>query len=285
MFCPKTCHRKVFNKFNFNKKMIDTFLKEAIAYAAGKPAENIMDILSVKKYVNEFVIAKKLHLTINQTRNILYKLSDSGLVSSTRKKDKKKGWYTYFWKIEALKSLEFLSQILLKQIEQINHQINSRESKQFYICERCNIELAEEKALLHNFICNECGEVFKIKDNSKLLKDFKRNLEKTKNKLSLVNKEIEKEKEKTEKQRFKENKKLDKEKAEETRKKRAANKRIKDSHLFSEDVKLNKLKNKKAVSKKPKKNKFSKHKRNRPSVIGLKNKFAKIKKNKSKKRR
>ena len=76
--------------------MIDTFLKEIIDYSAGKLAENITIILSTKKYVNEFLIAKKIGLTINQTRNILYKLSDSGLVSSIRKKDKKKGWFTYF---------------------------------------------------------------------------------------------------------------------------------------------------------------------------------------------
>ena len=253
LFCPKICHRKVFNKFNFNKKMIDTFLKEVIAYTAGKLAENITEILSTKKYVNEFLIAKKIGLTINQTRNILYKLSDSGLVSSIRKKDKKKGWYTYFWKIEALKSLEFLSQVLLKQIEQINHQINSRESKQFYICGRCNLELAEEKALLCNFICNECGEVFKIKDNSKLLKDLKRNLEKTKNKLSLVNTEIEKEKEKIEKQKAKENKKLDKEKAKETRKKGLARKKL------AKKKKKHKIKR----NRKPKKNKSAKKKKNK----------------------
>jgi len=175
------------------------------------------------------------------------------LVSSIRKKDKKKGWFTYFWKIEALKSLEFLSQVLLKQIEQINYQINSRESKQFYICERCNLELAEEKALLCNFICNECGEVFKIKDNSKLLRDFKRNLEKIKNKLSLVNKEIEKEKEKIEKQKFKENKKLDEEKAEETRKKREAKKK-----LAKKDLKNKKPQKSKSVNHKGKKIKAKK---------------------------
>ena len=233
--------------------MIDTFLKEIIDYSAGKLAENITIILSTKKYVNEFLIAKKIGLTINQTRNILYKLSDSGLVSSIRKKDKKKGWFTYFWKIEALKSLEFLSQVLLKQIEQINYQINSRESKQFYICERCNLELAEEKALLCNFICNECGEVFKIKDNSKLLRDFKRNLEKIKNKLSLINKEIEKEKEKIEKQKFKENKKLDEEKAEETRKKREAKKK-----LAKKDLKNKKPQKSKSVNHKGKKIKAKK---------------------------
>ena len=50
----------------------------------------VSDIIS-NKHVNEFIIAKKLDLTINQTRNVLYKLADEGLVSSIRKKDKKKG--------------------------------------------------------------------------------------------------------------------------------------------------------------------------------------------------
>ena len=108
-----------------------------MAIVVGKQTEEIVDLLDSKKYINEFVLAKKLDLTINQTRNILYKISDYGLVSSIRKKDKRKGWYTYFWKIEALKSLEFLKVNLNKKINQFNNQIKSREKKNFYICERC----------------------------------------------------------------------------------------------------------------------------------------------------
>lgn len=183
--------------------MLNEFLKEVIVSLAGKQAETIGDLLNTKKYVNEFIIAKKISLTINQTRNVLYKLSDYGLVSSVRKKDKRKGWYTYFWKIEVLKSLEFLNQSLLKQIEQLHVQIRSREFKQFYVCERCNIELNEESALLCNFTCNECGEVFTVKDNTKLLKDSNRELEKLEKKLILIKQEIEKEEEKERKQKHK----------------------------------------------------------------------------------
>ena len=94
--------------------MLKKFLKDTIEIIIGKQAEGIIDLLDGKKYVNEFIIAKKLGITINQTRNILYKISDQGLVSFIRKKDKKKGWYTYFWKLERLKSLEFLKNVLLK---------------------------------------------------------------------------------------------------------------------------------------------------------------------------
>ena len=134
--------------------MAQKFLNEVVVFIVGKSSEQIADVLNSKKHVNEFLIAKKMNLTINQVRNLLYKLADKGLVSSIRKKDKKKGWYTYFWKIEVLKSLEFLKEILKNKRDQILAQIKSRETKEFYICEKCNIEISEENALLKDFSCS-----------------------------------------------------------------------------------------------------------------------------------
>jgi transcription factor E len=179
------------------------FLEEVMVFVAGKPADQLVDLLSGKKNVNEFLIAKKLEITINQTRNLLYKLSDQGLVSSIRKKDKKKGWYTYFWTIENLKCLQFLKNELKRKLEQFNSQIKSRETKIFYICKKCNIELTEENALLKDFTCNECGEVFSLKDNTKLLKEMKKNKEKILRALEEVEEEIKKETEQEEKRKLK----------------------------------------------------------------------------------
>ncbi len=190
--------------------MLKNLLKEVISFVAGKQAEDIVDLLDTHKYINEFVIAKKLNLTINQARNILYKISDYGLVSSIRKKDKRKGWYTYFWKIEIMKSLEFLRENLLKKIENTEHQVKSRETKRFYVCPRCHIELSEENALINNFTCNECGSVLVLKDNSKLIRDLRKNKEKLEKDLMTVDEEISKEKEKDEKKRTKEMKKEEK---------------------------------------------------------------------------
>lgn len=184
--------------------MLKNLLKEVISLVAGKQAEDIINILDTQKYINEFVIAKKLNLTINQARNILYKISDHGLVSSIRKKDKRKGWYTYFWKIEILKSLEFLRENLLKKIENTEHQMKSRETKRFYVCPRCHIELNEENALINNFTCNECGSILVLKDNTKLIKDLRKNKERLEKDLGIVKEEILKEKEKEEKKRVKE---------------------------------------------------------------------------------
>ncbi len=187
--------------------MLEKFLREVVTIIVGKQAEEIANLLNSNKHVNEFLIAKKLGMTINQTRNILYKISDQGLVSSIRKKDKKKGWFTYFWKIEILKSLEFLREALIKRIDQINSQIKSREIKQFYVCELCNVEFTEENALLNDFTCSECGNVFSVKDNAPIIKELRKNLVKLKKDLEEVEIEIAKEKEKIEKERAKEIKK------------------------------------------------------------------------------
>ncbi len=223
--------------------MLKNLLKEVVSLVAGKQAEDIINILDTQKYINEFVIAKKLNLTINQARNILYKISDHGLVSSIRKKDKRKGWYTYFWKIEILKSLEFLNENLLKKIENTEHQIKSRETKRFYVCPRCHIELSEENALINNFTCNECGSILVLKDNTKLIRDLRKNKEKLERDLMVVREEISREKEKEGKKKAKE---MRREERKTKRKSKTKSKKIK-KHITK---KKKKIKRRKKASKK-----------------------------------
>ena len=242
--------------------MLKKFLKEVIVIIVGKQAEEIADLLENKNYVNEFLIAKKLNITINQTRNILYKLSEKGLVSSIRKKDKKKGWYTYFWRIEISKALEFLEEILKNKISQIDYQIKSRETKDFYVCEKCNIEFSEENALLHNFTCNECGGIFSLKDNQKVVKEFKKQKEKAAGELAFVKEELKNEREKEDKHRLKSIKKGENAKKKEAKKKREE--RAKNKKLEKKPGKKKKVKKKtkkKVKRKASKKHKRKKHKR------------------------
>ena len=233
-------------------------LKEVVTLIVGKQAEDIVDLLDTKKHVNEFIIAKKLDLTINQTRNILYKISDHGLVSYIRKKDKKKGWYTYFWKIEILKSLEFMKSNLLKKIDQLEYKIKSRETKRFYICERCNIELSEENALLYNFTCNECGDVLALKDNTKFIREMKKNLEKLKKDLVFLKEEIKKEIEKVEKIKLKERRKEEKSKIRKSpKRKKSVEKSVKKKKIIKTIKKRPIKKTTKRLKPKPKTRKKS----------------------------
>jgi len=183
-------NEKYLFKGGFEWLMQVKLLKDVVEDIAGKYAVEIVDLLYGKKNVNEFIIAKKLKLTINQVRNILYKLLGEGLVSFIRKKDKRRGWYTYFWTLDTEKTLIFLRKTLLKEINQLQHQLKSRQLKRFYVCKTCNVEISEENALLHDFTCPECDQVYALSDNKKILREINSKIEKLKRELITTDKEI-----------------------------------------------------------------------------------------------
>ena len=162
------------------------FLKSIVETLVNKQAVPIIDLLTGKENVNEFLIAKKLNLTINQTRNILYKLSDYGLVSFIRKKDKKKGWYIYFWTLNIYQSLNLLEQTLKKELEQLELQLKNRNEKRFYKCDTCSIEVTEETALLNDFVCSECEEVYKLSENTDIIKNLEAKIIRIKKEIEMV---------------------------------------------------------------------------------------------------
>ncbi|MDO8509030.1 MAG: hypothetical protein Q7S27_05085 [Nanoarchaeota archaeon] len=141
-------------------------IKEIVSNIIGKVGEQIVNILYKKKNVNEFLIAKKLNLTINQTRNLLYRLSDKGLVHFIRKKDSKKGgWYTYFWTLNEKKALELLKNQKTSKIIELQQELEKRKGERYYFCPASALEYNEEQALENNFISPETGEVLQLKNN------------------------------------------------------------------------------------------------------------------------
>ncbi len=187
--------------------MQTNFLKHLIENVAGTPAIPIISILEGKKDVNEFLIAKKMDMTINQVRNILYKLSAEGLVAFIRKKDKRKGWYIYFWTLNPYKCLLKIESELIGEIQKLKEVLHSRETKRFYICKACNIELTEEKALEHDFTCEECAGLYELADNSQIIKDLTNKIVRKERDLGSIKKEIELLEEEAQKQKEKKQRK------------------------------------------------------------------------------
>lgn len=183
--------RKVFNRIFSREYMQVNLLKNVVSSIAGQHAAGIVDLLHDKKNVNEFLIAKKLKLTINQTRNILYKLADEGIVSFMRKKDKKKGgWYTYFWTLNIGKGLLKFKDNLSKSVEALKDQLNKKKTERFYHCPNCNIESNEETALLYQYTCPECGEVLQLKDKGKEIEGLEKEIAKMEEILGSIEQEM-----------------------------------------------------------------------------------------------
>lgn len=166
-------------------------LKELVRKIAGKNSENIVDVLFDKTNVNEFKIAEKLKITINQTRNILYKISSYGILDSTRKKDKRKGWYTYFWTLNIIRALEIFIKIKAKEIEFLEQVLKSHQLKQFYTCAQDNIEMSEETAMQHNYLCPECGLLLQPITKEKKIKEITTKIEAARREMEIIKQELE----------------------------------------------------------------------------------------------
>ena len=240
------------------------FLKSIVEHLINKQAVPIVDLLVGKKDVNEFLIAKKLELTINQARNILYKLSDYGLVSFIRKKDKRKGWYIYFWTLNVYQSLSLLEQKLKGELKYTEEQLKSRKEKRYYICNICSIEVSEEVALLNDFICPECEEVYELSESNEIIQSLEKVLTKLKREIKLINEEVEKEGEKVEKKKAKKIKKAEEErkaKRKLTREKNAKARAALEKKTGKKSVKKKAKKSIKKKAKKPVKKKAKKSSR------------------------
>jgi transcription factor E len=266
-------------------------LKDIISDIAGVQAAAIVDLLHNKKNVNEFLIAKKLSLTINQTRNILYKLADEGLVSFIRKKDLRKGgWYTYFWTLNTGKSLLKLKEKLETRIKDLGHRLKSRKTRRYYHCPNCDIEYGEEHALIHNYSCPECGEILKLKESAAEIENIEKEMSRLKEVLLQVDEEIGIVTKKEERARFRKLKLEEKKKKEERAKRRKLRERAKKreaAKLERAKKKKKKKKKKKVKKKKPRKKKKKSKKKGRKKLKkGLKKrpkkKVKKVKKPKKK---
>ena len=166
-------------------------LKNIVTSIAGSSASGVVDLLYNKKNVNEFLISKKLKSTINQTRNILYRLADEGLVSFIRKKDVKKGgWYTYYWTLNSGKSLLKFKEKLQQNIETLEQQLAQRRTGRFFVCKNCDIEFNEESSLTHNYTCPECGQVLDVKDLSAEMSQIEKDVTRLKSLLATVQEEV-----------------------------------------------------------------------------------------------
>lgn len=233
--------------------VIEKLLKKIITDFAGPDAEKLVDLLYNKQNVNEFLIAKKMNLTINQTRNMLYKLGDEGLVRFIRKKDKKKGgWYTYFWTLKVRKSLEKYKESIDAELNTLENQLKSRQHERYYYSPLADLEYTEEEAILHDYTCPETGEVLEVKDNSAMIEQVKEHMVQLRSTGAYLDQEIASLEEKQEKAKEKRIKAEQKVKEEERAMRRAERAREREK-LKKKDKKTTSKTVKKAAPKKAKK--------------------------------
>ena len=148
-------------------KIPDELLVELVKNIAGFDTIKLLDILRARKNVSEFKIAEKLEITVNQVRNMIYRLQEYNLVTFTRKKDKVKGWYIYYWTFEISKAVILIVDMKTKRIEKVTNELSNIDDTRSYLCKPCRTKISEEEALESQFFCETCGEILEEQNSEK----------------------------------------------------------------------------------------------------------------------
>lgn len=155
-------------------KLTTTSLDELVLTTVGEDVLPLIHILRTKNNISEFKLAEMLNVTVNQIRNMLYRLNEQNLVNFIRKKDKKKGWYIYYWSLNQ-KSMEgTLQKVKHKQLEDLKSRLGKEQEGMFYVCPNGCMRLPMEVAMEHEFRCQECGTLMKEQDNQKTIANIKK---------------------------------------------------------------------------------------------------------------
>jgi transcription initiation factor TFIIE subunit alpha len=98
------------------------------------------------------------------------------LVSFIRRKDKKKGWYIYYWTFNPKRVKGIAFGLKRKRLEKLRERLNRENSGQFYICQEKCIRLDFEQASNFEFKCPECGRLLNLDNNSEKIEQIQKEI-------------------------------------------------------------------------------------------------------------
>ena len=164
----------------------DEILNEIIRDLVGDDVVPLVQLIKEKENVSEFKLADKLNTTVNHVRNMLYRLDEYSLVESTRKKDKKKGWYVYFWTLDLYKLKDLTIKRKKDLLVKLKERIKREETGDFFNCPDKHIRVSLENAMEYAFKCPECDLNLQREDNQKLLNSLNKQIEKNTQDINLL---------------------------------------------------------------------------------------------------
>jgi transcription initiation factor TFIIE subunit alpha len=157
-------------------KITKNQIEEAIEKIAGPDGLAVYKLLKGKEDVNEFELAEKLEVTINQIRNIIYRFEKFNLLTNIRKKDRRKGWYIYFWTLHEEKLQDMVIKIKKEKIARFENLLKLEDGNEFYTCPSKCLRLDSNDALDNGYMCPDCGTVLKLESGKGKVNKIKREI-------------------------------------------------------------------------------------------------------------
>jgi len=140
-------------------RMTRNKIEEIILPLIGEDGLPLIKLLYLQPNISEFDLAKKSKKDIKIVRKMLYLMYNHNLISFTRKKDKEKGWYIYYWTLLA-DNVKFMyykhkRELLVK----LKEKLLEEQKELFYVCPKRCVRLNFDQGMDYEFHCPECGEL------------------------------------------------------------------------------------------------------------------------------
>tara|TARA_Y100000310_G_scaffold89923_1_gene87039 strand:- start:7772 stop:8470 length:699 start_codon:yes stop_codon:yes gene_type:complete len=151
-------------------------IEEILGGIIGEDGLPLVHELIGKENVSEFDLAKRIKKDIKIVRKMLYLLYNYNLVGFTRKKDKQKGWYIYYWTLLP-ESIKFNYYKMKKELlDRYKQQLEDEQGELFFVCPNDCVRLNFDQAMEFEFHCPECGELINQDEGEKQKEKIRKNI-------------------------------------------------------------------------------------------------------------
>ena len=107
---------------------------------------------------------------LNSVRKILYKLYDHGLVSCTRVRDEKTGWFIFYWRLQPDQLDAFIRSRKKRALDKLQLRLDYEKNHTFFVCKTdTDVRMTFEEGMEISFKCGKCGNQLESSENGEMV--------------------------------------------------------------------------------------------------------------------
>jgi|SRR3989338_8364532 len=194
-------------------------IEEIIVGILGESGIPLIKELIGKSNISEFDLATKTKYDIKVVRRMLYVLHNNNLVGFTRKKDKQKGWYIYYWTLIPENVRFSYVKTKREQLDRLKQRLEEETKELFFVCGDNCTRLNFDQAISFDFHCPECGKLISQDSSEQKVAELKQKIVRVEEEVAQAQ-----EKKKEIKQKAKERKKVVRMKSKKVKRKKSKGK-------------------------------------------------------------
>lgn len=169
--------------------VLDEELIKVANLFGGEEAVTVVKSLKKLGEATDETIANDLkgekEVRLNSIRKILYKLYDHGLVSCTRVRDDKTGWFIFFWRLQPDQLDAFIRSRKRRALDKLKQRLDHERNHTFFICKTdSDIRVTFEEAMETSFKCAKCSNQLESVNNVDIVSSLETKIEQLEAELS-----------------------------------------------------------------------------------------------------